>query len=202
MSRLSLVLILFVLITNLTGCMTIFGKQGREENVYFDANVDGVEVICSGKRIKTPGFIPLRRSKSHSCTAQLEGYEKKVFQITSGVSGKGFSSSTATNAAAWGWWTLGAGLVVGWAVDGASGSMKNLKATNIYLEMKPEGSTSKAEEVIDKTIDLAKATFQIPTNVVSQTTQAVVDTTVRGSAERLGVTADNTTSKKENPRQH
>ena len=192
---------MILLVTTLTGCMTIFGGQGRETNVYFDSNVERVEVICSGKRIRTPGFIPLRKSKSHSCKAELEGYEKKVFEIRSAVSGKGFSSSTASNAAAWGWWTLGAGLVVGWAVDGASGSMKNLKSNNIYLEMKPVGTISKTEKVVDKTIDLAKAVVQIPTNVVTQTTQTVVDTTVRGSAEHLGVVTNSELEASKSPEQ-
>ena len=177
-----------------SGCMTIFGRQSGEENIYFDSNVEGTEVICSGKRIRTPGFIPLKKSKSHNCTAQLEGYEKKVFQIKSIVSGKGFSASTAANASAWGWWTLGAGLVAGWAVDAASGSMKNLKTNNIYLEMQPQGSISAAEKVFDKTVEVSKAVIQVPTSVVTEATQTVVDTTIRGGAEKLGVSKENVNS--------
>ena len=178
----------------------MFGRQGREENVYFDSQIEGVEVICSGKRIRTPGFIPLRRSKSHNCVAQLEGYEKKTFQIRSGVSGKGFSASTASNAAAWGWWTLGAGLVVGWAVDGVSGSMKNLNATNIYLEMTPVGSVSATEKAFDKTVEVGKAIVQVPTTAVRETTETLVATTVHGTAGALGIAEQNQPTKNPVPK--
>lgn len=121
----------------LNGCSTIFGRQQDEQMITFDSNVQEVEVICSGKKVLTPGSLPLRQSKDHQCTAQKEGYEKKAFKIASGLSWSGFGHSTATNTAAWGWWTLGIGTGVGWLVDLPSGSMKNLKSDSIYLEMTP-----------------------------------------------------------------
>jgi hypothetical protein len=62
-----------------SGCSTVFGRQSDEQNVSFDANVQGVQVNCSGKRVDTPGSIPLRQSKNHSCVAESSGYEKKGF---------------------------------------------------------------------------------------------------------------------------
>jgi len=120
-----------------SGCSTTFARQVDDQVVSFDSNVPDVEVNCSGKRTRTPGNIPLRQSKTHACMAELKGYEKQAFQIKSGISGGGFLHSTATNTAAWGWWTLGIGTGVGWLVDASSGAMKNLKEDSIYLEMKP-----------------------------------------------------------------
>jgi len=121
----------------LSGCSTVFGRQHDDQNVSFDSNIQGVEVNCSGKRVDAPGSIPLRQSKNHSCIAQKTGYEKKVFNIRSGITWSGFGHSTATNTALWGWWTLGIGTGIGWLVDSVSGAMRNLKEENIYIEMKP-----------------------------------------------------------------
>ncbi len=151
--------------TMLTGCATTFGRHHDEESVTFDSNVPGVEVICSGKRVETPGSIPLMQSKTHSCTAQKEGYEKKAFQIRSGTSWSGFGFSTALNTAAWGWWTLGIGTAIGWLVDWPSGSMRNLKEENLYLEMKPENSAGKAD-VSGFALKADKELINTPTTVV------------------------------------
>ena len=144
----------------LSGCSTIFGRHQDEQMVSFDANVQEVEVICSGKRVMTPGSLPLRQSKDHACTAQKEGYERKVFKIASGISWSGFGHSTATNSAAWGWWTLGIGTGIGWLVDLPSGAMKNLKEDSIYVEMKKiqapmpvDGVQKGAENILEKTLD-------------------------------------------------
>lgn len=142
------------------GCSTIFGRNHDEQMVMFDASVPEVEVICSGKKVVTPGSLPLRQSKDHACTAQKAGYERKAFKIASGISWSGFGHSTATNSAAWGWWTLGIGTGVGWLVDLPSGAMKNLKEDTLYLEMKPilaaapENAAQKtAKTILGKTMD-------------------------------------------------
>ena len=75
-----------------------------------------IKVICSGKRAYTPGSIPLRQSKSHACQARKDGFKSKTFRVRSGTSWKGFGHSTATNTAAWGWWTLGIGTAIGWSL--------------------------------------------------------------------------------------
>lgn len=124
----------------LSGCSTVFGRQNEEQNISFDSNVRGVQVICAGKRADAPGSIPLRQSKTASCTAEAPGYEKKVFNIRSGNSWAGFGHSTAINTAIWGWWTLGIGTGIGWLVDSVSGAMRNLKEESVYLDMKPLGS--------------------------------------------------------------
>lgn len=131
-----------MLFLQLAGCSTLFGRQDREQEVFFDSNVPNVEVNCSGRRTKTPGSFTLKQSQSHTCVAEHEGYEKQVFHIASGVSGSGFAQSTLINTATTGWWTFGIGTGVGWLVDLASGAMKNLKTSQLYLEMKPVKGSS------------------------------------------------------------
>jgi hypothetical protein len=126
-----------LLVFELAGCSTLFGRQHGEEDVFFDSNVSDVEVNCSGRRTQTPGSLPLKQSKDHTCVAERQGYEKQVFHIKSGLSGSGFAHSTAINTATTGWWTFGIGTGVGWLVDLASGAMKNLEKDQLYLEMKP-----------------------------------------------------------------
>lgn len=144
LSRVVVLVTLFFLSLDLTGCTTMFGRQFREEEVYFDANISNVEVTCSGKRTKTPGSIPLAQSRNHACSAEKEGYERQVFKIQSGTSWSGFAESTALNTAAWGWWTMGIGTGVGWLTDFASGGMRNLKGDHIYLQMEPLKKTGEA----------------------------------------------------------
>lgn len=171
----------------LTGCSTMFGRHQDEQMVIFDSSVSGVDVNCSGKRVETPGSIPLRQSKSHSCTAKLDGYEKKVFRIRSGTSWAGFAHSTATNGALWGWWTLGIGVGIGWLIDFPSGAMRNLKEDSFYLDMKPVGSSSAAAKAVSSTVNVVKTAVEVPTDVVKNTATAVVGTTVHEGAENLGV---------------
>jgi hypothetical protein len=168
-----------------TGCMTIFGKQNEKKTIFFDANVEGVEVNCEGQTVTTPGGISLKVSKSHYCVASKPGYEDMTIRVPSGFSGSGFGASTAFNLA-WAIWTLGIGLILGWAVDGLSGAMKDFKRNNFYLEMIPAGKSTMPEKVLEKTIIVTKAAVRIPKAVVEQTAQTVVDTTVREGAEQLG----------------
>ena len=190
----------FICIVFVSGCSTMFGRQHDEEMVTFDSNVQDVEVLCSGKRVSTPGSLPLRQSKNHSCTAQKEGYEKKVFMIRSGVSGSGFAHSTALNTAILGWWTLGIGTAIGWLVDWPSGAMKNLKEDSLYLEMKPSQPKMAAQMVTEKTEDIAKTIATIPSSIVNTSTQAVLDTMSDG-AEKTGMSTPVDASVKANPKQ-
>ncbi len=128
---------ILLLAIQMTGCATVFGRQHDEQTVFFDSNVADVEVTCSGKRIKTPGSLPLMQSQSHSCTAEKEGYQRQAFQIRSGTSWSGFGNSTALNTALWGWWTWGFGTVMGWLIDLPSGAMKNLKEDHFNLRLEP-----------------------------------------------------------------
>ena len=74
----------------ISGCSTVFGRHHDEQMITFDSNVSEVEILCSGKRVETPGSMPLRQSKSHSCKATKEGYESKAFRVRSGTSWSGF----------------------------------------------------------------------------------------------------------------
>ncbi len=140
----------------LSGCATVFGRAQNEENVSIDSNVPGVKVVCSGRSVMTPGNVSLRQSKDHACTAEKEGYEKKVFRIGTGTTWAGFGYSTALNTAIWGWWTLGIGTGIGWLVDWPSGAMRNLNDTDLYLEMQPQSATSTNAAVDTATEEAAK----------------------------------------------
>ncbi len=192
---LNVIVMILVLPSLICGCSTVFGRQHDEENVSFDSNVQNVEVICSGKRVSAPGSIPLMQSKSHACVAQAPGYEKKVFSIKSGISWAGFGHSTGTNTAIWGWWTLGIGTGIGWLIDSISGAMRNLKEEAIYLDMKPLGTTSTSERVLEKTIDVGKAVVNTPVDAVRNTASTALDTTLSGGAQKLGIVDE----KKEGP---
>ncbi len=128
---------LFLLGTLASGCSTIVGRQRHEQEVVFKSNVEDVEVMCGGKTTKTPGGLGLRQSRNHTCTARKEGYETQIVKVKSGLSWKGFGHSTLTNAAAWGWWTLGIGVGIGWLVDLPTGAMRNLKVDEVYIELQP-----------------------------------------------------------------
>lgn len=121
----------------LAGCSTLFGRHQDEQLVFFDANIEDVEVTCEGKRTNTPGSMTLRQSRNHSCVAEKPGYRKEVVEIRSGVSWSGFTHSAAFNTAAWGWWTLGIGTGVGLLIDFPSGAMKNLKEDHVEFRMRP-----------------------------------------------------------------
>ena len=182
-----------VLSIGLAGCSTIFGRQHDEETVFFESNVPEVEVVCSGRRTLTPGSFPLRQSKNHACTAQKEGYEKKVFEIRSGVSGSGLGHSFATNTATWGWWTLGIGTAVGMLVDLPAGSMKNLTENSIYLDMRPVGGAgpNMAKKIVIKTASVGKNLVMVPVDAVRETTETVIDTTIGKTAREMGVAESN-----------
>ncbi len=181
-----------LILLQLTGCSTVFGRHQDEEMVTFSANVQDVEVNCSGKQTVVPGSIPLRQSKSHSCTAVKDGYEKKAFRIQSGTSWAGFGHSTAINTALWGWWTLGIGTVVGWLIDWPSGAMRNLKEEDVYIEMKPANSDSAAEKVLDAAANVGKTLVNVPRDVLQETTSAALGTTVQGGANQLGIDTEET----------
>jgi hypothetical protein len=109
------------------------------------------------------------------------------------MSWSGFGHSTATNTALWGWWTFGIGTGIGWLIDACSGAMKNLKEENIYLDMKPVGTTSTAHAVMVKTVEVGKAIVTTPIEVVTNTSSTVLDTTLRGGAEQIGIVETRTT---------
>lgn len=177
-------LVVFIVSASVSGCSTVFGRHQDDQMVTFDANIQNVEVLCSGKRVQTPGSIPLKQSKSHSCVASAPGYDKKAFRIRSGSSWSGFGHSTATNTAIWGWWTLGIGTGIGWLIDWPSGAMRNLKEDSIYIDMKPAGTTNVA---VARAANVSKAVVSAPVEIVQTTTTAVLDPVVHGTSQELGI---------------
>ena len=127
----------------LSGCATISGRQRGNDRVSFDSNSERVEVECSNMRIFTPGYLQLKRSESHECTAKLKGYESQKFTITSKTDGRGFGASTGANFM-FALFTIGSGFILGWLIDWPSGAMKNLRPNKFYFEMKPAMNTKSA----------------------------------------------------------
>ncbi len=126
-----------LIVLELSGCATMFGRQQDEQLVFFNSKIADVEVNCEGKSVKTPGSIALRQSRDHACTAEKAGYQKEVIEVKSGTSWMGFAQSVALNTAAWGWWTLGIGTGIGMLVDFPSGAMRNLKQEHVDLDLRP-----------------------------------------------------------------
>lgn len=168
------------------GCATIVSKHNEKRQVNFDANVENVQIQCVGGMTHTPGSLVLKKSKTHHCVATKEGYEDYPFKVKSGFSGSEFGVSTALNLP-WGLFTFGMGLVIGWVIDFASGAMRDLRTKNLYIEMVPKKPDSLTRKVVNKSIAVTKALVTLPTDLARETTQAMVGTTVGGSAEKLGI---------------
>ncbi len=180
-------LTLLLLAAFVSGCSTMYGRQHDEQTVYFDSNIEGTEVNCSGKNTITPGNLMLVQSKNHSCSARTDGYENWYFRVRSNLSKEGFDHSTSVNTAKWGWWTLGIGTVIGWTVDVLSGSMRSLEKDSYYIDMRPVGSVGAGKKVLAKTMSVGKAIVNIPRDVVASTTDATLDSTIRSGSEHLGL---------------
>ncbi len=175
------------LIAFLPGCATIYGRQNDMENVFFESNVEEVEVICSGESVRTPGNLKLRQSRDHNCKALKEGYESRYFRISSSTSREGFRYSTRINTAKWGWWTLGIGTLTGWAVDFVSGAMRDLNQDRYYLQLQPRGSTGTAKRLLERTVDVGETIVAMPKNLVDNTAETVLNSTVRAGSQPLGL---------------
>ncbi len=112
-----------ILALTLTACGTLF--NGSSQDVRFDSNVKGVEIIIDGLRIcKTPCTYTLeRRSSPLTITARKPGYEEQITVLKSELSKK-----TIINLTMW----------PSWLTDLVSGGMWQYNRSGIYIEMEPE----------------------------------------------------------------
>jgi len=157
--------------------------------VLFESNVKNVEITCSGKSVTTPGSISLKQSRNHSCRAEKEGHAAKTFRIRSILSKKGFQDSTRANTKSWGWWTLGVGTLLGWSVDLLSGAMRDFEVHDFHVEMQEASSVSGTKRALGKVLAVGKTLLRAPGELIDNSTSTVMDTAVRGSAEKLGVSS-------------
>jgi len=95
-------------------------------------------IACDGQRLISPTTVNLDKATDHSIIITKTGYKAVNIRLRSGVRPfKGVGASFVENTAAWGWWTLGIGTAAGMIVDAASGSMKDLNTTEIYIQLEP-----------------------------------------------------------------
>lgn len=145
--------ILFLTLS-LAGCATIMRGSGRTiASVSIITEPQEANITCDGQRLISPTTVNLDKSTDHSIIITKGGYKTVNIKLRSGVRPfKGVGASFVENTAAWGWWTLGIGTAAGMIVDAASGSMKDLNTTEIYIKLEP------GEGIINMTdADLIKA---------------------------------------------
>ena len=112
-----------VLALTLTACGTLF--NGSSQDIRFDSNIKGVQIMIDGLRIcKTPCTYTLeRRSSPLTITARKQGYEEQVTVLKSELSKK-----SIINLSMW----------PSWLTDLASGGMWQYNRSGVYIEMEPE----------------------------------------------------------------
>lgn len=117
LSRSLLVLFIF----SFSGCATII--HGSRQQMFLTCEPRVASVYVDGKFIgKTPMNIVLSRGRDHQLKIALDGYKPFETMLTRRLDG----------------WVFGNVLLVGIAVDAASGSMYRLSPKGIYPELTPE----------------------------------------------------------------
>lgn len=126
---LSRLLILVALLAALlsSGCMTMFVSKTYPVKVTAGGR-PGVQVRGdNGVTISTPGELLLARDVDHELfVIGPDGAPVKTVRIESRNKTGNWVGSILMNGAAWGWWSLGIGAVIGVGSDVASGSLKGL----------------------------------------------------------------------------
>jgi uncharacterized protein YceK len=119
--RFTNVLLVFFLLSLLSGCATIVHGTTQDINITTDPsgadlNVDGSE------HYKSPAKITMKRKEDHMIEVAMEGYQKETVNIKSVISG-----AVAGN--------ILAGGIIGWGVDAASGGQYRLVPENVDLRL-------------------------------------------------------------------
>ena len=115
-----------VLLT-LSGCATI--TRGTKDTLVVESDPAGANVsLSNGLTGKTPTSFKLPRKENLVVTISKEGYETLTVNVNSQVSGAG-GAGMAGN-------VLFGGLI-GAAVDGGSGAMKDLKPNPVKVKLEP-----------------------------------------------------------------
>lgn len=119
----------------LAGCATI--TRGTKEVLIIESKPLGADVDISpvGVQCKTPCSIELKRKQSQTVTIRKEGFEPVTVKVIPQVVGAG-SAGMAGN-------VLVGGLI-GAAIDGSSGAMKDLKPNPIKVDLTPLQPTQSA----------------------------------------------------------
>ena len=139
MRKLLTMIFAWSLVLFLTGCATVMRGSGRTiASVSIITEPQEANITCDGQRLISPTTVNLDKATDHSIIITKNGYNTVNIKLRSGVRPfKGVGASFVENTAAWGWWTLGIGTAAGMIVDAASGSMKDLNTTEIYIQLEP-----------------------------------------------------------------
>lgn len=130
------VAICFFVLSWLASCATI--TRGTEDVLVVESDPSGATVTLSnGMTGSTPTSFSLPRKHSVIILLELEGYENSEVRVTPRVSGAG-SAGMAGN-------VLLGGLI-GAAIDGGSGAMKDLVPNPVFVRLKKLGG---AESSVD-----------------------------------------------------
>ena len=122
----------------LSGCTTIIrGSTGTTTQFTVRTDPPGADVIIGGKKMRSPAIFDLERRKNYKVVVRKEGYKTTTVNLRSRVEGKQAGTSFLGNTAAFGWWTLGIGTVVGMIVDTVSGSLAELDSDGIFVKLVP-----------------------------------------------------------------
>lgn len=137
-ARITVVSVFFLM----NGCMTLF--TDKEIEVQIVTRPAGATVCVAGQSQTSPCAIRLGRGSDHLVTASLAGYRDATARIASKHSVARWTGSIILNSAAFGWYTLGIGTVLGTGADIATGSVKTLAPDVLEITLEREGADPRA----------------------------------------------------------
>lgn len=127
---------------NLCACATV--TKGSNDDVKITSTPDNAFVTFEDTAMKfqprtctTPCDIELPRKQTYKTTVEKEGYEPFVYMLTPKVSSTG-AAGMAGNVLIGG--------IVGAAIDGSTGAMKDLHPDPIEVTLSPAGTLSTAQD--------------------------------------------------------
>jgi hypothetical protein len=114
-----------------SGCMTMIAPP--RQAVFIQTDPPGATVRVGGQTMVSPARVLLDTREDWIIEASAPGYLSQTALVDSHYSAGKVAGSILLNFAAWGWWTLGIGGIVGIAVDIGSGSLEELGPSHVYL---------------------------------------------------------------------
>jgi hypothetical protein len=143
---------LLVALWILSGCATIF--KGTKEDVEFGSSPDNTAVYVNGSKIgMTPCKVMLRSKGEYTVEFKKEGYQNKVYHI---------SSSVGTT---WVILDVLAGAAIPILTDVATGSWYILDETNIFTQLEASKDAMQPSPGVDSSRALLQAAKLLPTQL-------------------------------------
>lgn len=121
MKKIISLLAIFITITALIGCSTVF--HSTTQSIELKTNPPNAKITIDGKRFgNTPQVVNLDRGKDHIIKFDLDGYETYETQTTRKLSN-------------WFWINALNGFIPGMAIDMFTGSMYNILPESVDAEL-------------------------------------------------------------------